>query len=164
MLHDRDGVTIHAFAELMVVVYQSISIEGLNSVRAAQRRLHEQYGSIAGLSVLRSEALSRPEQAVRTVGQAISDEFDTMAYASAIVLVESGMGGALYRSILTGIHLASRRPVPQKVFASADPAIAWIVGKNPNGPLASRMTELQRRVAQIARGDGPTAMGPRGRT
>jgi hypothetical protein len=156
-------VTIHAFAELMVVVYQSITIEGLNSVRAAQRRLHEQYGSIAGLSILKSEALSRPEAAVRTVGQAISDEFDTMAYASAIVLVEQGMGGALYRSILTGIHLASRRPVPQKVFASPDLAIAWIVGKNPQGSLAPRMTELQRRVGQIARGES-TAMGPRGRT
>jgi hypothetical protein len=153
MLNDRHGASIHAFFELMVVVYQSISIEGLNEVRAAQRQLKQAYGQIAGLSILRSEALTRPDPAVRAVGQTISDEFDGMAYASAVVLSESGMGGAFYRSILTGIHLASRRPVQQKVFSSTEEAIPWIVGKNPDGPLASRLGDLQRRVAAIALND-----------
>lgn len=149
VLHDRHGVSIHQFHDLMVAVYRSISIEGLNAVGTAQRQLHESHGKIGGLSVLRPEALTRPEPAVRAVGQTISDEFDGMAYGSALVLTEQGMGGAFYRSILTGIRLASRRPVPQKVFASSDEAVAWIVARNPDGPLAARVVELQRRVHQI---------------
>lgn len=141
----------------MVVVYQSITIEGLNAVRAAQRQLNQQYGQIAGLSILRSEALTRPDPTVRAVGQTISDEFDGMAYASAVVLSESGMGGAFYRSILTGIHLASRRPVQQKVFSSTEEAISWIVGKNPDSLLGTRMGDLQRRVAAIALNDAKKA-------
>ena len=161
VLHERNGVSVHGFDELMDVVYQSITIPGLEAVSAAQRQLHAQHGRIAGLSILRSEALTRPDPAVRAYGQTISDEFDTMAYASAVVLSESGMGGAFYRSILTGIHLASRRPVPQRVFAVSDEAIAWIVGKNPDGPLGPRLVELQRRVAHLAQVGAQRPMGAR---
>lgn len=158
VLHDRHGVVIVQFHELMFSVYRAIHIDGLKAVGLAQRQLRDAHGRIAGLSVLRPEALVRPEPEVRAVGQTISDEFDQMAYASAVVLTESGMGGAFYRSILTGIHLASRRPVPQKVFASSDEAVSWIVGKNPDGPLASRVVELQRRVSQIVQKQGESVV------
>lgn len=163
VLHERHGVSIHGFYELMVVVYQSITLPGLEAVSAAQRQLHEQHGRIAGLSILRSEALTRPDPAVRAYGQTISDEFDVMAYASAVVLNESGMGGAFFRSVLTGIHLASRRPVPQRVFANSDEAVAWIVGKNPASQLAGRMVELQRRVGHLAQVGAPKPLGARDR-
>ncbi|MBN8615161.1 MAG: hypothetical protein J0L92_31475 [Deltaproteobacteria bacterium] len=163
VLHDRHGVSIHQFQELMVVVYRSISLEGLKAVGSAQRQLHEAHGRIAGLSVLRPEALTRPDPAVRAAGQAISDEFDLMAYASAIVLTEAGMGGAFYRSILTGIHLASRRPVPQKVFASSDDAVTFVLGKNPHSSLAPRVVEVQRRVAHLVQSAGDKSVDLRGR-
>jgi hypothetical protein len=163
VLHERHGVSIHGFYELMVVVYQSITLPGLEAVSAAQRQLNEQHGRIAGLSILRSEALTRPDPTVRAYGQTISDEFDGMAYASAVVLNESGMGGAFYRSILTGIHLASRRPVPQRVFAGSDEAVAWIVGKNSASQLNGRMVELQRRVGHLAQVSAPKPMGARDR-
>lgn len=163
VLHERHGVSVHGFHELMVVVYRSIGLEGLEAVAAAQRQLHDQHGRIAGLSILHSEALTRPDPAVRALGQRISDEFDTMAYASAVVLSESGMGGAFYRSILTGIHLASRRPVPQRVFARADEAIDWILSKNRSSPLVPRVLELQRRVALLAQSEAQRPAGARGR-
>lgn len=150
VLHERHGVSVHGFYELMVVVYQSITLPALEAVSAAQRQLNAQHGRIAGISILRSEALTRPDPAVRAYGQTISDEFDGMAYASAVVLNESGMGGAFFRSVLTGIHLASRRPVPQRVFASSDDAVTWLVSKNPQTPLGPRVVELQRRIGQIA--------------
>lgn len=148
-MHDRHGVSVHQFHDLMVAVYRSITLDGLKAVGAAQKQLQEQHGRIAGLSVLRSEALVRPDPVVRNYGQTISDEFDQFAYASAVVLTESGMGGAFYRSILTGIHLASRRPVPQKVFANVDEAVTWVLAKNPEGPLAARGVEVQRRVNHL---------------
>ncbi len=162
VLHERRGIAIHGFFELMVVVYETITLEDLQAVSAAQRELHAQYGRIAGLSILRSQALSRPEAVVRDYGQKVSDEFDTMGYASAVVLNESGMGGAFYRSILTGIHLASRRPVPQRVFASGEDAVTWILSKSPASPLSTRVTELQRRVAQLTQGPSAKPMGARG--
>jgi hypothetical protein len=158
VLHEWHGASIHGFYELMVVVYRSITLPGLEAVSAAQRQLNEQYGRIAGLSILRSEALTRPDPEVRAYGQMISNEFDSMAYASAVVLTESGMGGAFYRSILTSIHLASRRPVPQRVFASSDEAIAWVVRSNPTSQLNGRLVELQRRVQLLAQ-ISPTPKG-----
>lgn len=135
----------------MVVVYRGgITVDVLTAVGNAQRQLHKLHGSIAGLTVLGPEALQRPGPEVRDAGQSISDEFDTIAYASAIVLAESGIQGAFYRSILTGIHMASRRPVPQKVFAEVGEAIEWIAGRNRSSAIATRSTEIHRRIRTLS--------------
>jgi hypothetical protein len=153
-VHDRPELGICELFDLMVIVYRRpITREGLDAVRAAQRRIHDTHGKVAGLSVLGPQALERPDPSLRAAGQVVSDEFDQMAYASAIVLEESGMQGAFYRSVLTGIHLASRRPVQQRVFSELSEAIDWIVGKNAESPLALQKTEVRRRIKTLQRGE-----------
>ncbi|AKF09493.1 hypothetical protein [Sandaracinus amylolyticus] len=136
----------------MVAIYRGrITIDVLKAVSSSQKRLHEAHGQIAGLTLLLStESFSRPDASVRQYGETVSHEFDSMAYASAIVLTESGLHGALVRSILTGIQLASRRPVPQRVFASVREAVEWIASKNAESPLGPRVAEVQRRIEMLA--------------
>lgn len=151
-MHDRPELAICEIHELMVIVYRRpITGDGLAAVGAAQRRIHQAHGTIAGLSVLSAQALERPDPALRAAGQAVSDEFDQIAYASAIVLEKSGMQGAFYRSVLTGIHLASRRPVQQRVFSELTEAIEWIVSKSPESPLAERTAEVRRTIDAVLR-------------
>lgn len=152
VVHDRPELSICEIHELMVIVYRRpITGDGLAAVSAAQRRIHQAHGKVAGLSVLSAQALERPDPALRAAGQTVSDEFDQIAYASAIVLEKSGMQGAFYRSVLTGIHLASRRPVQQRVFSELTEAIEWIVSKSPESPLAERTAEVRRTIDALLR-------------
>ena len=136
----------------MVAMYRgAITVDVLKAVSASQRRLSEAHGRIAGLTLLlSSESFARPDASVRQFGETVSHEFDGVGYASAIVLTESGLQGALIRSILTGIQLASRRPVPQRVFSNVREAVEWIVSKNPESPLAPRVAEIHRRIEALA--------------
>ncbi|WP_236519599.1 hypothetical protein [Sandaracinus amylolyticus] len=151
-LVDRGDVGIFEFHDLMVAMYRGrITVDVLKAVSASQRRLHEVHGKIAGLTLLLStESFSRPDPSVRQYGETVSNEFDGMAYASAIVLTESGLHGALVRSILTGIQLTSRRPVPQKVFAGIREGVEWIVSRNAESVLTPRLAEVQRRIETLA--------------
>jgi hypothetical protein len=152
VLADRPEVAIFGFNELMAVVYRArISADTLRAVSAAQKQLHAAHGSIAGLSLLMGDALSRPDPKVREIGNSISNEFDEIAYASAVVVNESGIQGAIIRSVLTGIQLSARRPVPQKVFADVGNAVSWIASKNPKSALGGRALEVRRRLQSLAR-------------
>lgn len=131
-----------SFFELMTVVYRTeITVKVLNEVTWSQNQLTARHHRIAGMTILTPAAVSltKPSPEVREVGLIISEEFDRVGYASAMVIEPHGTQAAYFRSVLTGYQLSSQRPAPQKVFSEVAPAVRWVAARRAESPLNARV-------------------------
>jgi hypothetical protein len=120
----------------MVIVSEAISREGIQALDRAMARLTGQYGTAASLSIVEGKATgtslgSEDRQALTEIAR----KYGKLTWAAAVVCVGTGFRATAIRSVVTAIHMGSSSSHPSKVFATPEPAVAWLATKHPEGQL-----------------------------
>lgn len=114
------------WGSLLVAQYRDVTlIEQIRRWGELQRDQVSRSGTFGTLTFVTSASI-RAGDDVRSHARAMADEFKSTARANAVVVPERSLSAAAFRSILTGISLASRSSVPQSTFRDTREALAWL--------------------------------------
>ena len=118
--------SFHAWGPLLVVRFPGVTrLDEMEHWARLQRMAASEHGRIATLSVLSRETI-RSGDDVRQLAQRMAAEFRDTTVANAVVVPEQSLFAAGFRSMLTGLSLASRSKVPHSVFRDLPDAVDWL--------------------------------------
>lgn len=128
-LGERGAARFYRWGRVLVANYtEQTRLDELELWAELQRAARGGAGGaerFATLSFVTSASI-RSDDGVRDLARRMSAEFQDVSIANALVVPERSLSAAAFRSILTGITLASRSRVPQAVFRTAAEAAAWL--------------------------------------
>jgi hypothetical protein len=162
ILHLGDTDLVACVGPCLVVVSDTLTLEGVDAMGRAMTKLTQRYGKLSSLSFLDRNGgpkLSAPArdgvtELVRKHAPALS--------GSAVVCEGTGFRATAVRSIVTAIYMASRATHPSKVFAAPEPAIEWLLTTRSDGAIGAALlletaatlrAKLQARLARVAARD-----------
>lgn len=120
---------------LIVIVEQTVSNIGVNAIRRGFEQLESQYERIGYLSYIEGTKCTSMDAKGRELMADVIRRHTTHIDAAAMIVDGNGFRATVVRSLLTGIHLASRAGHPMRVFSMMDPALAWYGEMRPRRKL-----------------------------
>ena len=120
---------------LIVIVEQTVSNIGVNAIRRGFEQLEAQYGQVGYLSYIEGTKCTLMDARARELLADVIRRHTSRIDAAAMIVNGDGFRATLVRSVLTGIHLASRAVHPMRAFSTMDPALAWYGEKRPSRKL-----------------------------
>jgi hypothetical protein len=121
---------------LIVIVEKTVSNIGVNSIRRGLEQLESQYEQVGYLSYIEGTKCSSMDARGRQLMADVIGRHTTRIGAAAMVVNGDGFRSTVVRSLLTGIHLASRARHPLRAFSTVEPALAWYEQMRPRRKLA----------------------------
>ncbi len=110
---------------LIVVVERTVSTLGVNAIRRGLEQLSAKHERVGYFSYIEGEQCSTMNASARELMADVVQRYTTRFGAAAMVVSGGGFRSTVVRSILTGIHLASRASHPMRAFGTLAPAFAW---------------------------------------
>lgn len=148
VLHLGEKDLIACDGRCLVIVTEALSRAGIAALDQGMARLTGQWGTAASISIVEDKATGTSLHADdRRALTEIARKYGKVTSASAVVCVGTGFRATAIRSVVTAIHMASSSPHPSKVFATPEPALAWLAAKHPEGLLD--VPALARTVAAL---------------
>lgn len=115
---------------MIVVVWgRVVEVGDIKALTAVQYETVDRYGCCLVLSVIRAGIKMTVDDEVRKAGEVNLKEFERFTRGSAMVVEAGGLRASFFRSVITGIHLIARSPVPQKIFDNIDDAVLWLADR-----------------------------------
>ncbi len=148
MLEALDEVGTASFfrwGSLLIAQYRDVTLaDQITRWGELQRQQVAHTGRFGTLTFVTSASI-RASDEVRGHARAMADEFKSTARANAVVVPERSLSAAAFRSILTGISLASRSTVPQSTFRDTREALAWLAehGVLPNAEVDAAAAAIE---------------------
>lgn len=121
---------------LLVIVEQTVSTIGVSAIQRAFEWLEQEYESVGYLSFIEGSRCTSMDTKARKLMSDVIRRHSSRIGAAAMVVGGDGFRSTVVRSVITGIHLASRAEHPMRAFAALDPALAWYQATWPRRKLA----------------------------
>lgn len=125
----QSGVRVGSYRLVHLVAYHATPTSTTLQLSDRYHRiLRERFPGRTGILSWIAPSLGMPDKEVRALG---ADLFKVVAReirCSATVIAGEGFWASTARSVLTGIHLLSRQPCPNRAFAKVDEAAQWMAG------------------------------------
>ena len=121
---------------LLVVVQQAVSSIGVSAIQRGFEQLEAQHGRMGYLSFIEGSRCTSMDAKGRKLMADVVRRHTSRIGVAAMVVAGEGFRCTVVRSVLTGIHLASRAEHPMRVFPTLDPAMAWYQATWPRRKLA----------------------------
>lgn len=125
-LDELGTASFSRWGSLLVARYRDVTqVDQIRRWGELQREQVAISGTFGTLTFVTSASI-RASDDVRSQAREMADEFRSTAKANAVVVPERSLSAAAFRSILTGISLAARSPVPQSTFRTSGEALTWL--------------------------------------
>lgn len=109
-------------------------------------------GQLATLTVIQDAALGPIDGAMRKALERYAHDIHPHKQAGTIVILGGGFGGAIVRSVLTGINFVRRIGFPNKIADSVDAGCEFIADFVAGGPGPRAVETAYRSLAAAPRG------------
>jgi hypothetical protein len=129
---EEQGFGLATYRSLIVVVWgRTVRLPDIQALTKVQRELIDRYGHFAVLTIIRAGLLMSVDDEVRRLSENNLREFQAFNRGNSMVVEAGGLRATFFRSVMTGIQLLARSPVPLKVFDNIDEAVHWVLDR-PN--------------------------------
>lgn len=154
---DQPNFGIAAHGCMIAVIWgRVVELGDIKALTEVQHEIIDRYGCCLVLSVIRAGIKMTVDDEVRQASEANLREFAQFTRGSAMVVEAGGLRASFFRSVMTGIQLVTRSPVPQKVFDNIGDAVLWLVDRptvdrkmlDEINPLVTGAYELADRFGQ----------------
>jgi hypothetical protein len=116
---------------LLVIVQQTVSTIGVSAIQRAYEQLEAEYEQVGYFSYIEGSRCTPMDAQARKLMADVVRRHTSRTGIAAMVVAGDGFRCTVVRSILTGIHLASRADHPMRAFRAVEPALAWYQAKWP---------------------------------
>lgn len=128
---DQPNFGIAAHGCLIVIVWgRVVEVGDIKALTEVQHEIVDRYGCCLVLSVIRAGIKMTVDDEVRKASEANLRDFEPYTRGSAMVVEAGGLRASFFRSVMTGITLVTRSPVPQKIFDNIGDAVLWLVDRD----------------------------------
>lgn len=117
---------------LLVIVQQTVSTIGVSAIQRAYEQLEADYDQVGYFSYIEGSQCTSMDAKARKLMADVVRRHTSRTGVAAMVVGGDGFRCTVVRSILTGIHLASRAEHPMRAFSAVEPALAWYQAKWPH--------------------------------
>lgn len=146
----------------VLLVKDRLNATGIGLIRRAVADMCERHETFGYLTLLEPTADLAMTPDLRDNMQLLIRRYTSRFSGAAIVYEKTGFHGTAVRSIVTAINVASRAEHPNRVFAAAREAIAWLARLTPGEPTAAHLLEITTQLrSTLAEGRGTRATGTR---
>lgn len=130
LCHDEQHFCVARRCGLVVVVWgREVEAADLERLAKTQREVIAEHGHCLVMSIIRAGLSMSVKDDVRRAGEQNLRDFAATTLGSAMVVEAGGIRASFFRSVITGIHLATRSKVQQKVFDNIDEAVGWLMAR-----------------------------------
>lgn len=110
---------------VLVVVQKTVSAIGVSAIQRAFEQLEADYERVGYLSFIEGSQCAPMDARARKLMADVVGRHTHRIGVAAMVVVGDGFRTTVVRSILTGIHFASRAVHPMRAFPALEPALVW---------------------------------------
>jgi hypothetical protein len=121
---------------LLVIVRQTLSIIGVTSIQRGLEELRGDHESVGYLSYIEGAHCTTMDARARGLMADVVRRHTKHIGCAAMIVSGGGFRSTIVRSVLTGIHLASRAQHPMRAFGLVEPALHWYQTTYPRRKLA----------------------------
>ncbi|MEY4549287.1 MAG: hypothetical protein RL685_5482 [Pseudomonadota bacterium] len=137
---------------LLVIVRQSLSTIGVSAIQRGFEQLRGDHERLGYFSYIEGAHCTAMDAQARGLMADVVRRHTKHIGCAAMVVAGEGFRSTVVRSILTGIHLASRAEHPMRAFRLVEPALNWYQNMYPCRRLApSALREALLAVYPAAR-------------
>jgi hypothetical protein len=120
---------------LIVIVEKTVGNLGVNAIRRGFEQLEAQYEQVGYLSYIEGAQCRAMEAQTQQLLTDVIRRHTTRIGAAAMIVHGDGFRCTVVRSLLTGIHVASRAKHKLRVFSTVEPALVWYEETRPGRKL-----------------------------
>lgn len=121
---------------LLVIVEKTVSHIGVNAIRRGFEQLESMHAEVGYLSYIEGSEAAGMDATGRQLMADVIRRHTARIGAAAMIVNGDGFRSTVVRSVLTGIHLASRATHPLRVFSAVEPALDWYEENRPRRMLS----------------------------
>ncbi len=126
-LINRPDFRLARNGSLLVAFFNgATTVADLDALGKHQQALAKELGHLSMISLVPSGGAAKVSDEVKAKSVEIVRAVGPQMVASATVLLGKGLGATVIRAFMTGFNLLSKSPAPQKTFADAAEALAWL--------------------------------------
>jgi hypothetical protein len=116
---------------VIVIITKTLSPIGVSAVQRGFEQVKASHEQVGYLSYVEGAACGAMDATARNLMADVVRRNTSRIGAAAIVVNGDGFRSTVVRSVITGIHLASRAAHPMRVFPKLAPALDWYAAQRP---------------------------------
>jgi hypothetical protein len=134
---------------LLVAISETLSATGVGAIRRGFEEIASEHARFGYLSHVDGKVGASMDSRARKLMADVVGRHSPRIAAAAIAVSGQGFRATVVRSVLTGIHLASRASHPLRVFANLDGALNWYDARFPTRKTAPVvLRESMKRIVE----------------
>jgi hypothetical protein len=133
--YEGEGDLVTSVGQCVVVLLErSFTAHAASAIGNEMSRIVEQHGKVHYLSLISAIKL-REQHGARAAMANVVRRYTKRITGAAIVCEGTGFRPTVVRSAITAIHMASLASHPLRVFSTLDPALQWLLDRQPERDL-----------------------------